>query len=258
MKVSAESQDFEAQRNCPYLDNGFCQVCTCDKCENGFLMNELREAQKIGYSNISPKECSCVRIARNRKRIRDSGLDRLVERCTFENFNVKEPWQSTIKETALEYLKEYSTKGFFISGQSGSGKTHICTSICNAIMEKGGRLKYLQWVRDGTRLKQLINERAEYDKEIRKLIEIPYLYIDDLFKQEVTSADIRLVYEIINGRCISDRPTIISSERSLNYIKHVREGDGEAVAGRIFEMCGKGQYCIEVSGKDKNQRFKAS
>lgn len=31
--------------------------------------------------------------------------------------------------------------------------------------------------------------------------------------------------------------------------------DGEAIAGRIFETCGKGCYCIELTGAEKNLRF---
>ena len=251
--VSPESQSYKP--SCVYLERGFCQVCDCDKCEGGFLVEEWKEAQRQGCYTSGPRECSCVQLARNRKRIRESGLERLVERCTFDSFNVKSKWQSVVKEKALDYLKEYTTKGFFISGQSGSGKTHICTAICNEIMKNGGRLKYFQWVKDGTRLKQIIGERDQYEEEIDALIKMPYLYMDDLFKQEVSSADIRLVYEIVNGRYNADRPTIISSERNLDFIRRVRSGDGEAIAGRIYETCGKGQYCIEISGRDKNQRF---
>lgn len=255
LRKSLVSPDYKQEKRCSYLENGFCITCDCDKCEGGFLVDEWKEAMRQGCYIGGPRECSCVQLARNRKRLRESGLDRLVDRCTFDSFVVKHKWQSVVKSKALDYLEECSTKGFFISGQSGSGKTHICTAICNEIIKNGGRLKYFQWVKDGTRLKQIVNERDQYEEEVDALIKMPFLYMDDLFKQEVTSADIRLVYEIINGRCNADRPTIISSERNLDFIRRVRSGDGEAIAGRIYETCGKGQYCIELSGRDKNQRF---
>ena len=252
-KVSPELQN--SKPTCEYLKRGFCQVCDCDKCEGGFLVDEWKEAMRQGCYTGGPRECSCVQLARNRKRLRESGLDRLVDRCTFDSFLVKQKWQSVVKSKALDDLKDCSTKSFFMSGQTGSGKTHICTAICNEIIKDGGRLKYFQWVKDGGRLKRIVNERDQYENEIDALIKTQYLYMDDLFKQEVSSADIRLVYEIINGRYNADRPTIISSERNLDFIRCVRGGDGEAIAGRIYETCGKGQYCIELSGKDKNQRF---
>lgn len=110
-------------------------------------------------------------------------------------------------------------------------------------------------MRDGTRLKQILCEDGDYEKEIRQLISTRYLYIDDLFKQELTAADIRLAYEILNGRYNAGRPTIISSERSLDYITAAKDGECEAIAGRIFESCGRGKYCIEITGRDKNLRF---
>ena len=253
IRRSPVSPDYKP--GCEYLKRGFCTTCTCSKCEGGFLIDEWREAMKQGCFTTGPRECGCVELARNRKRLRDSGLEQLAARCTFDSYEVKHQWQAVTKNKAQDYLRAYKEHGFFISGQSGSGKTHICTAICNEIIKQGGRLKYFQWVKDGTHLKQIVNDPKLYEEEIKALVEMPFLYMDDLFKQEVTAADIRLVYEVLNGRYNAGLPTIISSERSLAYLRKVRDGDGEAIAGRIYETCGKGQFCIELSGSDKNMRF---
>lgn len=255
VKIRKFPASSDCKPTCVFLKNGFCESCTCDACEGGYLIEEWRRANSQGCITAGPRECACMEQARNRKRLRDSGLEKLADRCSFETFQPRQPWQETVKKTARDYLAEYRNTSFFISGQSGCGKTHICTAVCNEIMRHGGRLRYFQWVKDGTRLKQLVNEREQYEKEINALIKMPYLYLDDLFKQEITAADIRLVYEIINGRYNLGKPTILSSERSLGYIRAARDGDGEAIAGRIFESCGYGKYCIQLSGTDKNLRF---
>ena len=234
-----------------------CKSCTCDKCEGGFLIEEWRQDMLHGGSMRGPRECGCVEKARCRKRLRDSGLAYLAARCTFDSFKTAKPWQQGVKKIALDYLRDARRLSFFIAGQTGCGKTHLCTAICNEIIERGGSLRYFQWVRDGTRLKQSLCEDGDYEKEIRQLIGTRYLFIDDLFKQELTAADIRLAYEILNGRYIAGRPTIISSERSLDCITAARDGEGEAIAGRIFESCGHGKYCVELGGKEKNLRFGA-
>lgn len=244
-----------SEKHCAYLTNGFCKTCTCDKCEGGFLIDEWRQSIREGGGLHGPRECDCVERARNRKRLRDSGLERLAARCTFDSFRTREKWQEGVKKMAQGYLKDARRMSFFISGQTGCGKTHLCTAICNELMARGGELRYFQWVRDGTRLKEMLFEDADYEKEIQRLIGSRYLYIDDLFKQEPTAADIRLAYEILNGRCIAGRPTILSSERNLEYMKSVRDGEAEAIAGRIFESCGRGKYCIDLTGKEKNLRF---
>ncbi len=114
------SPAFENGAACEYKKRGFCDVCTCEKCENGFLIEEFRAALRQGCSTTSPRECNCVRQARNRKHIRDSGLERLVERCSFDSFRTGSAWQATVKNKALDYLAERKVNSFFISGQSGS------------------------------------------------------------------------------------------------------------------------------------------
>ena len=160
-----------SEKRCPYLTNGFCKSCTCDECEGGFLMDQWRQDIRNGGSMRGPRECSCVERARSRKRLRDSGLSYLAARCTFDSFKTAKPWQQGVKKLAQDYLKDARRLSFFISGQSGCGKTHLCTAICNELIERGGSLRYFQWVRDGTRLKQLLCEGGDYEKEIRALID---------------------------------------------------------------------------------------
>ena len=243
-----------ASKSCTYLQNGFCVVCDCNQCVGGFLIDEWKQRIRAGDTSCGPRECDCVQRARNRKHLRDSGLERLVRRCTFDSYTADTPWRQAVKHKALAYLEEYQSTSFFVGGQSGAGKTHICTAICGEIMRQGHKLRYFQWIKDGLRLKQLIGERELYDKELNRWAEAPFLYIDDLYKQEISDADIRLLYEIINERYNNALPTIISSERTLEEIKNARGGAGEALAGRIYEMC-DGRYCIEVKGEKKNARF---
>jgi DNA replication protein DnaC len=258
VKIRRSPVSCVSKPDCEYHRRGFCRECTCDKCVGGFLIEEWREALRRG-EQTGPRECDCVKAARSRKRLRDAGLERLAERCTFDSFLTDKPWQEAMKKAAQDYLAVCREQSFFLSGQSGCGKTHLCTALCNEIIRRGGSLRYFRWVKDGTRLKQLVTERdGGYDKEIAALIKTPYLYIDDLFKQELTAADIRLAYEILGGRCNKGRPVILSSERSLEYIRAARGGDGEAVAGRIFESCGRGKYCLELSGAEKNMRFQGA
>ncbi len=258
VKIRRSPASSVSEPYCALLKNGFCKTCTCDRCRGGYLIDEWRAEALKGSNPCGPRECVCMEIARNRRRLRLSGLETLVDRCSFDSFETREPWQETVKQSALDYLGHYRRESFFVSGQSGCGKTHICTAVCGEIISRGGSLRYFQWVRDGTRLKQLVNEYGEYEKEIRALITTPYLYVDDLFKQEITAADIRLAYEILNGRCNGGRPVIISSERSLADIRSAREREGEVIAGRIFEACGHGKYCLKISGEDKNRRFRTS
>ena len=78
------------------------------------------------------KECSCMEIRRNLILIQKSNLKSL-EKLTLESFETRTSLQKTMKNKALEYL-ESSNVWLYIGGTSGSGKTHICTAICNKLI----------------------------------------------------------------------------------------------------------------------------
>lgn len=239
----------QRNQNCPNLRRGWCRSCTCDSCQNGTI---TRRENGMIFS----RQCRCMTIAFSRHLLEMCGLDKLAERCTFASYIPRENWQQGVKKKAQEYAANWRRSSFFISGPTGCGKTHICTAICNKAVQEGASLRYLRWVEDGTRLKGIVTDAAAYKKEMDALAECDLLYIDDMFKTDCSSADLRLAYELINSRYIAGKPVVISSERSLSYIGGLKGRDGEAVAGRIFEMCEKGRFCLAVSGEGKNQRLR--
>lgn len=205
---------------------------------------------------VFSRPCRCMKVAYSKHLLEACGLDKLAERCTFSSYVPREEWQQGVKEKALEYAANWRRSSFFISGPTGCGKTHVCTAICNAAVQDGASLRYFRWVEDSIRLKGLVTDAAAYKREVDSLAGCDLLYIDDIFKTECSSADLRLAYEIVNSRYVAGRPVIISSERSLSFIGGLKGKDGEAIAGRIFEMCQKGRFCLAIAGDGKNQRLR--
>ena len=203
-----------------------------------------------GFTLFASK-CDCVNRAISRKYLRDSGLESIADKYVFDNFLAGEEWQSVIKSKAYNYISEWHDNSFFICGASGCGKTHICTACCGELINQGISVQYFRWIADGARIKSVINERELYQSEIEKLLRCDMLYLDDLFKGAVSSADIRLAFQLIDGRYVAGKPLIASSELSLEEIKAI----DEAIAGRLFEMSGSGKYIIDIKGGEKNHRF---
>lgn len=212
----------------------------CAICKNKGMVAELIDGQDY-Y-----KPCSCMSIRRIGNLKRDSGIENLLERYTFENFKESEKWQSDLLTKAKKYIK---TGGwFFIGGQVGSGKTHICTAIIKELLNKGVPCKYMLWRNEASRLKANINDDI-YSDMIKPLIETRVLYIDDFFKGGVTQGDINLAFEILNDRYNSGLATIISSEKTINEIL----GIDEAIGSRIVERAK--EFITNIEKKD-NYRLK--
>ena len=214
----------------------------------------------IKDNSLCVKECECMPIRRSIANIRKSGLGNLIELYTFANYRCNELWQRQTKSNAMSFIKSFGV-GFLICGQSGSGKSHICTAIVNSLMtEYGMKVKFMPWIEESMKIKQAIKDCQEYAHRVDEIKDVDVLYIDDFFKTEKgtkpTSADIRLANEIINYRYNLCRKgtdkryiTVISTElpvRDLNEIDN-------ALTGRIVEM--SQPYIIQLIGNEKNFRL---
>lgn len=157
--------------------------------------------------------------------------------CTWENWKTPETWQRTALAMAQDYVQQIAagdTSWFIICGTPGCGKTTLCTTIFRAIVEGGKPGLYVSWREFARRAKAVGNDRDDFREETEPLKNTPLLYLDDFWKGEIRPADVHLAFELINARYISKKPTILSSENTLEAILR---GD-EAIGSRLFEMAG--------------------
>lgn len=210
-----------------------------------------------GYEVL--KDCECMPARKSLAIIRKSGLDKLLDEYTFEKYKIGQAWQKHIKAAAMRYLDDVYANWFYIGGQVGSGKSHICTAIVKELMMRGNEALYMRWRDDSVVLKKsIMADGSEYADEIGRFKNVKVLYIDDFFKSEKgkspTAADINLAFEILNHRYINkDLVTIISTEMSINTLVEI----DEAIGSRIYQR--SQNYCIELSeDPGKNMRMKGN
>ncbi len=216
----------------------------CPLCKNkGYI-------EKIVDGNEVLAECKCLKYRDTLRRIKESGLEELLRSCTFRSYECTEEWQTALKAAAHSF-SERDNGCFYIGGQSGCGKTHLCTAIVGAMIKKGRSARYFIWREDSTTLKALVND-PEYKTVIDGFKRTDVLYIDDLFKQNtVSDADIKLAFELIDYRGRNRLMTIISSELTFDQLIDIDEG----LAGRIIQLTRGNQHIIPKDRK-KNYRLR--
>lgn len=238
-------QELAARRAAEYnsrpgdLDDGY----DCPECLNR------------GYFEDPPgtmKPCRCMPIRKSLRRLKQLGLDRAAKRLTFENFRTEQPWQKTALDLARSFSQEEAPGWMLLCGQSGCGKTHLCTAAAVALLYRGYELRYMRWADESSRLKTLGLDTARGDI-LSDFAKAPLLYIDDFWKATPTEADKHIAFELINERYNNDCITIISSERSCDDLLDI----DEAVGGRIFERCGRYQLFIARDRK-RNYRIRSN
>lgn len=229
----------------------------CRICKNKGFVAELRQLDNGQYTHVH-KFCKCDEVRRSIMRMKRSGLKNIIKDYTFDKFDAAEPWQKTLKEAAMGYAKD-PDGWFFLGGQSGCGKTHLCTAICREFLLEGKRVVYMLWRDEIVKIKGAATEGGEISKILDKYKTADVLYIDDLFKtgkaadntiQKPTVADINYAFEIINYRYNNPKLlTIISSELTEDELLDI----DEAIGGRIFE---RAKSISIAKNRDRNYRIK--
>lgn len=223
------------------LDDGY----NCERCRNkGFVYTLAADGEIL--SNECP---DCYNVRTSLRLLKNSGL----ENKTFENFIAKSDWQRGLLRTVKEFAADTSGKWLFIGGQSGCGKTHLCTAaLREIILTQNKAVRVLKWVEGSRSLKASVNDSG-YASEADAYKGAEVLYIDDLFKgggNAISNADLRLAFELLDYRYLKGLQTVVSSEFSFDNILHA----DEAIAGRIREKAG--QYLLHVKkDSNKNQRL---
>lgn len=227
----------------------------CPKCKNrgNFLVIDER-----GYEVI--RDCTCMQIRKLKRLAERSGLGDVLTEYTFEKYQHNEAWQANIYNIAKSFIADETAHCFFIGGQIGCGKSHICTAIVREFIGKGVDVHFCVWNNIVTALKQnIMDDTARYNADLEKLKTATVLYIDDLFKTNPTTADIDKAFQIINYRYNQAKAhrnkryvTILSSEKTLLDLIDI----DEAIASRIAEMC-KRSYALSIDkDRRKNMRFR--
>ena len=258
--VKLKVDSFNKGEGSRHIEDGY----NCKECNNKALVAWVAKNED-GSLRCAYGPCKCEEVRRSLIRLKASGLKNIIKDCTFEKFEATEPWQKSIKDAAMEYAK--NPQGWFaLLGQSGAGKTHLCTAICREFLLSGKRVTYMLWrddivkIKNAAQSKEFDDEALELHKLLDKFKTADILYIDDLFKtgkdpktgtmQKPSVADINYAFEIINYRYNNPSLlTIISSELSEDELLDI----DEAVGGRIYE---RSKAFTIGKNRDRNYRMR--
>lgn len=204
----------------------------CDECNNRGLSAFLNEE---GQFAVRPCKCRGIRLTV--KRLQRQGLYEAAKKKTLPEFRTDTESQRTLKTLVRRFVAEEEPHWMILCGQSGAGKTHLCTAaFVRLSIDKGLDGRYLVWNSDSRRIKATAKDGD--DQMLNDFKRCNLLYIDDLFKckrdSEPSDADVRLAFEILDYRYSHKLTTIISSEMVLEDIQYL----DEAIYRRIREMCG--------------------
>ncbi len=231
---------------------GFTPHFTCPDCDD------------TGVQNGAP--CHCVRDLALQLRREEINRSSPLELCGFETFLLDcypTVYDAEIGTSQREYMgkvlqfcQQYA-KGFTLQSQSllftgtaGLGKTHMALAIADTVLQQGHDVLY-------TSAAALTDQlgKEHFDSEggqnwFAACSEAELLVLDDLGTEYVNALTISVLYELINTRMLSRRPTIYTSNITDPAVFEARYT--EKVASRILGSCKE----IRFFGKDRRREEK--
>ena len=215
---------------------------SCEKCsDTGFIDGRM---------------CSCFREALIKENIKSSGMGVLIEKQSFEKFVIdstlpeeEKARLERIVKTAKDYAQNFSTgnKNLVFLGTTGTGKTHISTSIAKVVIERGFEVLYdtAQNIFSAFEEDKFRSGYGPYTPKGDKYLDCDLLIIDDLGTEFVTQFSTACLYNLINTRINKGLPFIISSNLTN---KQLLDTYDSRIVSRII---GSTSLVFVFPGKDK-------
>lgn len=198
----------------------------CPTCEQERIEQEKREEEAAQQAARNARWANRLNAADIPERFRDRTLDR---------FAVENDGQANALAFAREFADEFNSRrhsgrSALFLGSPGAGKTHLACGIALRAMEFGASALVTTVSKLDRRIREAkLSSGAEKESEVIDLFVYPdLLVIDEVGVQSGSAAESRALFDVLNGRYESRKPTIILSNLQLT-------GVAAALGDRIFD-----------------------
>lgn len=223
-----------------YLDMHY----TCPKCQDtGYYKNEFCECFK--------KLCGSLAASQLNKNAQ-------LKLSSFDTFSLSyyKGDDYFTMERIYNFAKRYAetfnpdkSESILMFGATGLGKTHLSLAIANKVLERGYGVIYDSIINILRRIEREHFSREHSSEMISLVMDTELLILDDLGTEYESAFYNSTVYNIINTRLNSGKPTIIST--NLDFAGIRRRYD-QRVVSRITAV----YTCMEFKGEDVRFQLK--
>ncbi len=204
------------------------QVEPCELCGGaGFLLDDLSVGDPE-YGTAVPCKCKLEeRSQRRRSRFPGVNEPDALARFTFESFNPELPWLlpnererlGRVYHAAVAFA-ETPEGWLFFTGGFGCGKTHLAAAIANRRLENGQQAIFVVApdLLDHLRMTFGPSSEASYDELFDEVRRTELLVLDDLGAHSATPWAQEKLFQILNHRYNSRRPTVLTTNQRMEEL----------------------------------------
>lgn len=176
---------------------------------------------------------------------RQSGIEGRYKAADFEKFAVNKE-NDEVFQSCLRYAVHYDQiqprgLGMYLYGVSGAGKTYLAACIANTLLNAGRQVVFVNVNTILTEIRYAYSQRGSERPIIERYVTADLVIFDDIGTEKYTKASESVsfaqdkFFQIIDGRYIRQKPTIFTSNYSLQQLVEER-GVMLKTVERITEM----------------------
>lgn len=132
--------------------------------------------------------------------------------------------------------------GLLLWGGVGTGKTFAAHAIANELIKRDIPA-YI------TSLSRILNSGFDKTDVLRRIRETPLVCFDDLGAERSSQYALEQVFMLVDERYMTQRPLIVTTNLTLDEIKHPKDIDRKRIYDRILQRC----VPIHFDGTSKRQ-----
>lgn len=180
--------------------------------------------------------CTCLKEVLVRMNIESSGMGKLIEKQSFDNFDLE--WYRTGEEdykrmahnakVAREFAENFGkgADNLLLIGSTGTGKTHLSTAIAREVITRGFDVLYdsAQNIIAAFEDDRFRSGYGQHESASDKYLECDLLIVDDLGTEFVNQFTVSCLYNLINSRQNKGLSTIISTNLSAEELAGKYDG----------------------------------
>jgi len=212
-----------------------CEYKNCKKCKNLFeCKNEIKGY--IYYPQVNNEDLEFCYIPCKYKLELDK-INEYKENITY--FNIPEGLRNAsmasidtsdknrfelikwIKNFLNDYQKGKFTKGIYLNGNFGCGKTYLITAMLNELAKQGRKVAMVYYPEFLRTLKESMNDNNEFKNKFNYIKKVELLLLDDIGAETLTewSRD-EILGTILQYRMEENLPTFFTSNLTMNELEN--------------------------------------
>lgn len=226
------------------LADAVAYLDACDNCLKCKSLSECKNSAKgmtpvLGDNGISYKPCDIAVKELALSNVNHTFASNYLRDANFSSFDTSTEARAKALQYAEKFVLKPNTKGLYLYGNFGTGKTYFLSALANELANKGIK-SIIVFMPDLSRyLKNSINDDS-LESKVTLLKEIPVLMLDDLGGEMMTSwLRDEIIAPIIQYRLVNELPVFVTS--NLNYdamrdhLAQTRDDVDQMKSNRILE-----------------------